>query len=110
MYGGGGFDMEYGLVGGAIGATMLVKTYDWWTNRRRESAEQQANVTLVAGLTERIQKLEDRLQLIEADNTKLRVLLYDEQARSARLGLRVIALEGEIVKLGGVPPAHGEPT
>jgi len=107
MYG-GGFGMEYGLVGGAIGATMLVKAYDWWTSRRRERAEEQANVTLVAGLTERIQKLEERLHLIEADNTKLRSLLYDEQARSARLGLRVIALEHEIVKLGGVPPVHGE--
>ena len=101
-----GYGTELGIAGGAIGATLLVKFYDWWTGQRLNRAEEDANVTLIAGLTDRIQKLEERLQLIETDNSKLRSMLYDEQNRSARLGLRVVALEHEIVKLGGVPPAH----
>ncbi len=105
MYG-GGLDTEYGLVAGAIGATLLVKAYDWWTSRRTEKTAEDAGITLVSGLTERIQKLEERLLSIEGDNSRLRALLYDEQARSARLGLRVISLENEIVKLGGAVPPH----
>lgn len=102
----GGYGTELGIAGGAIGGTLVVKFYDWWLDRRRASAEEGANVTLVAGLADRVEKLEARLHLVETDNTKLRNLLYDEQNRSARLGLRVIALEHEILKLGGVPPAH----
>ena len=102
----GGYGAEWGLAGGAIGATLLVKAYDWWTRRRRENADDNANLTLVNGLTERIQRLEERLVLIETDNTKLRSLLYEEQTRSARLGLRVISLEHEIHRLGGIPSVH----
>lgn len=107
MIGGGGYGgWEVGMLGGAIGGTMLMKAYDWWTNRRRDSAENAANVTLVEGLTTRISSLEQRLNVVETDNAKLRTMLFDEQSRSVRLGLRVIALESEILRMGGVPPVH----
>lgn len=106
MFGTGIPSWEVGMVGGAIGGTMLMKAYDWWVSRRRDNAENEANVTLIAGLTDRIQKLEERLNAVETDNSKLRTLLFDEQSRSVRLGLRVIALESEILRMGGIPPAH----
>lgn len=103
-HGAGGW--EAGMLGGAVGGTMLMKAYDWWVSRKRDNTENEANVTLIAGLTDRIQKLEERLNAVETDNSKLRTLLFDEQARSVRLGLRVIALEAEIMRMGGVPPTH----
>lgn len=109
MFDGGMGGWEMGMVGGAIGSTLLVKAYDWWTNRRRDSAENEANVTLIAGLAERISTLETRLRTLENDYAAAQQQLYAAQRNEAQLGIRVLMLENEVRRLGGVVPEHPLP-
>lgn len=102
---------EIGMAGGAIGGTLLLKAYDWWTGQRRNNAENEANVTLIAGLSERIGTLESRLKTLELDYAEAQKQLYTAQRNEAQLGIRVMMLEHEVRRLGGevpeIPPHPG---
>lgn len=106
-YGAGSW--EVGMVGGAIGGTMLMKAYDWWTGRRRDNTENEANVSLIAGLSERIATLESRLKTLESDYAEAQRQLYAAQRNEAQLGIRVLMLETEVRRLGGTVPDYSIP-
>lgn len=106
MLGGGYGGWEVGLAGGAIGATMLVKAYDWWVTRRRDRSEHDANVTLIDGLAGRIATLEARLKTLETDYAEAQRQLFIAQRNEAALGIRVLMLETEVRRLGGTVPEH----
>lgn len=99
-----GVSWEVGMVGGAIGGTMLMKAYDYWTGRRRDNAENEANVTLISGLSERIATLESRLKTLEGDYAEAQRQLYAAQRNEAQLNVRVFMLEAEVRRLGGSVP------
>lgn len=92
------------------GGLMLWLTREVWgvvINRRKESTEINASVSLVAGLAERIRMLEEnqhRTELKLRDEVELR-MSAQEQAHS--LMLDVLSMKSQLKQLGVVMPERG---
>lgn len=97
-------DGSTGIAGGAIAGAVVMKIIDWWLGRKKERTETDANVTLVAGLSSRVEALESaqvRMGQTLAEEMKQRMAAQEE---AHRLRLRVMTLEAALRGLGAVIP------
>lgn len=93
------------LFAGALG----MKAVDWILSRRKERTETDANVTLIGGLTERIERLEASQARVTAqldEEVRLRMAAQEE---AHRLRLRVLTLEAAMRQIGAVIPPEARP-
>ena len=89
------------------GGLLLWLTRELWgavVNRRRNSVELQANVTLVDGLTKRVSNLEMSLVTLEARIAEEMALRMAAQEQAHRLSLDVLSLKSQLRRLGAVFP------
>ena len=95
------------VAGTAVAAWVLRETWGAVLARKKDRTETDANVTLVQGLTERIERLEKSQASLTAqiDEEIKQRQAAQEQAHGLRL--RVMTLEAVIRGLGAViPPEH----
>lgn len=91
----------------AGGAFALWATREIWgvvASRRKERTETDANVALVGGLTERIERLEASQARVTAQLDEEIKLRQAAQEEAHRLRMRVMTLESVIRGLGAVIP------
>lgn len=103
------------LAGSAIAGAVVIKTMDWWLNRRQRNAEDglvvanaDGNTALIDALKERITSLESRQAWLEnriTEEIKLRLSAIEELAR---LRIRVLQLES-LLRANGID-APSDPT
>ena len=90
--------------GVAVAAWVLRETWGAVLARKKDRTETDANVTLVQGLTERIQRLEAaQVEMTERLEKEIR-LRMDAQEEAHRLRLRVMSLESAMRSIGAVIP------
>lgn len=96
----------------AGGAFALWATREIWgviSSRRKERTETDANVTLISGLTQRIETLEQaqiRINQQLEDEVRARMAAQEE---AHVLRMRVITLEGTLRGLGAIIPEDLKP-
>lgn len=92
------------MAGSALGGALVLKAVDWFLARKKERTETDANVTLVQGLTERIEHLEkaQRDMATRLDDEITQRQRAQEEAHKLRL--RIITLETTLRQLGAVIP------
>lgn len=90
---------------GAVSAFWIVReTWGAILSRKKERTETDANVTLVQGLTERIQRLEvAQIEMTERLEREIK-LRMDAQEEAHKLRLRVFTLEAAMRQIGAVIP------
>ena len=96
----------------AGGAFALWATREIWgviASRRKERTETDANVTLVGGLTERIERLEQSQARVTSQLDEEIKMRQAAQEEAHKLRLRVLTLESVIRGLGAVIPPEPEP-
>lgn len=92
------------VAGTAVAAWVLRETWGAVLARKKDRTETDANVTLVQGLTERIQRLEAaQVEMTERLEKEIR-LRMDAQEEAHRLRLRVMSLESAMRSIGAVIP------
>jgi len=90
--------------GGAFALWAMREVWGVINSRKKERTETDANVALVSGLTERIERLEQsqaRMGTQLDEEIKLRQAAQEE---AHRLRLRVMTLESSLRQLGAVIP------
>lgn len=90
--------------GGAMALWVVREVWGVINSRKKERTETDANVALVSGLTERIERLEQsqaRMGTQLDEEIKLRQAAQEE---AHRLRLRVMTLESSLRQLGAVIP------
>lgn len=92
------------MAGGVAAFWLLRETWGAILSRRKERTETDANVTLVAGLKERIEGLEASLRGIEEKLEREMELRRRAEEEAHRLRLRVQTLESALRRLGAVIP------
>lgn len=73
-------------------------------NRKKEKTETEANVTLVKGLTERIESLEKSIGLLESRLTEEMRVRMDAQEENHKMKMRIGTLEHTLRGLGATIP------
>lgn len=95
---------------GSVAALWVIR--EGWTaiiSRKKDRTETDANVALVGGLTERIQRLETA-QLEMTDRLEKEIALrMQAQEEAHRLRLRVMSLESAMRSIGAVIPPEPTP-
>lgn len=92
------------VAGAAVAAWIARETWGAVLARKKERTETDANVTLVAGLSERIQRLEEAQLSMTTRLEKEIELRMAAQEEAHRLRLRVMSLEASLRQLGAVIP------
>ena len=92
------------MAGGALAAAIVLKSFDWFIGRKKDRTETDANVALVGGLTERIERLENSQARMTAQLDEEIRLRQAAQEEAHRLRLRVITLESAMRSVGAVIP------
>lgn len=90
--------------GSVVAGAVTMKVIDWFLSRRKERSETDANVTLVQGLTERIESLEKAQGEVSKKLDEEIDLRRKAQEAAHLLRLRVITLESTLRQLGAVIP------
>ena len=85
---------------------MGMKAVDFLLSRPRDRAELSANVSLIAGLTDRIQRLETRVAEQDQNLAQEIKLRLQTQEQNSRLRIRVMNLESQLRRLGAVIPEY----
>lgn len=73
-------------------------------NRKKEKTETEANVTLVKGLTERIEGLEKSITTLEGRLTEEMRVRMDAQEENHQMKMRISTLEHTLRGLGATIP------
>lgn len=94
--------------GGAFALWLVREIWGVINSRKKERTETDANVTLVGGLTERIDRLEQSQARMSTQLDEEIKLRREAQEEAHRLRMRVQTLEGLLRGLGAVIPP--EPT
>lgn len=93
------------LMAGSVAAFWIIReTWGAVLSRKKERTETDANVTLVAGLSERIQRLEQAQITMTAQLENEITLRMQAQEEAHRLRLRVMSLESAMRQIGAVIP------
>lgn len=90
--------------GGAFALWGVREVWGVIKSQKKERTETDANVTLVGGLTERIERLEQSQARVTAQLDEELRLRRAAQEEAHRLRLRVQTLESALRKLGAVIP------
>jgi hypothetical protein len=90
--------------GGAFALWAVREIWGVINSRKKERTETDANVTLVSGLTERIDRLEQSQARIGTQLDEEIKLRREAQEEAHRLRMRVQTLEGLLRGLGAVIP------
>jgi uncharacterized protein (UPF0335 family) len=95
------------VAGTAVAAWVVRETWGALLARKKDRTETDANVTLVQGLTERIERLERSQATLTAQLDEEIKQRQSAQEQAHGLRLRVMTLEAVIRGLGAViPPEH----
>lgn len=92
------------VAGAAVAAWIARETWGAVLARKKDRTETDANVTLVGGLTERIERLEQSQARVTAQLDEEISQRQKAQEEAHRLRLRVMTLEAVIRGLGAVIP------
>lgn len=94
--------------GGAFALWAVREIWGVINSRKKERTETDANVTLVGGLTERIERLEQSQARVTAQLDEEIKLRQAAQEEAHRLRLRVLTLESAMRSVGAVIPLEPE--
>jgi hypothetical protein len=97
------------MAGGVAAFWIVRETWGAVLSRKKERTETDANVTLVAGLSERIQRLEEAQLTMTARLENEITLRMQAQEEAHRLRLRVMSLESAMRQIGAVIPPEPHP-
>lgn len=95
--------------GGAFALWAVREIWGVINSRKKERTETDANVTLVGGLTERIERLEQAQARVTAQLEEEIKLRQAAQEEAHRLRLRVMTLENAMRSVGAVIPLEPGP-
>lgn len=95
--------------GGAFALWAVREIWGVINSRKKERTETDANVTLVGGLTERIERLEHAQARVTAQLEEEIKLRQAAQEEAHRLRLRVMTLENAMRSVGAVIPLEPGP-
>jgi C4-dicarboxylate-specific signal transduction histidine kinase len=98
------------LMGGtALAGAAIMKSIDWFLSRRKERTETDANVALVQGLTERIERLEKSQEATSKRLDEEIAMRHKAEEAAHKLRLRIYTLESTLRGLGAVIPPEPPP-